>query len=115
MRSFLVPVIVAAALATPALANDRTGYQSIATGDLGSAEATLVAERRIFPDRPELMLNLAAVYGRTGRVDAARALYVEVLARPAVSMLMPSGAATSSHAVAERGLARVVPAVLATR
>ncbi|MDP1026750.1 tetratricopeptide repeat protein [Sphingomonas sp. KR1UV-12] len=114
MRSFLIPVILAG-LASPAFAGDRTGYQAIATGDLRAAEATLNAERRIFPDRPELMLNLAAVYGRTGRVEAARALYTAVLERPDVSMLMPSGEAASSHALATRGLGQSASAVLATR
>ncbi len=114
MRSFIVPVILAA-VAAPAMAGDRTGYRAIASGDLRSAEATLIAERRIFPDRPELMLNLAAVYGRTGRQDSARALYAEVLARPAVSMLMPSGEALSSHDLAQRGLATTASAVVATR
>ena len=114
MRGFLISLIVAG-LAAPAVASDRTGYQSIASGDLRAAEATLNAERRIFPDRPELMLNLAAVYGRTGRVDAARQMYAEVMTRPAVSMLTPSGAAVSSHDLAQRGMARISPAVLATR
>jgi hypothetical protein len=55
------------------------------------------------------------VYGRTGRVDAARQMYAEVMTRPAVSMLTPSGAAVSSHDLAQRGMARISPAVLATR
>lgn len=114
MRTFIVPVLVAL-LATPALASDRVGYTQIASGDLAQAEATLVAERRIYPRRPELMLNLAAVYQRTGRDAAARDLYREVLERPAVVMDMPSGMIVSSHDVASRGLTRLVPAVFATR
>ena len=114
MRSFLVPVMIAT-LATPALAGDRTGYQAIAKGDLRTAEATLAAERRIFPKRPELLLNLAAVYGRTGRPEAARALYDQVLTQPDASMLMPSGASASSHDLAERGMGQLNATMMATR
>ena len=93
------------ALAAPVHAKDRTGYHAIAVGDLARAERTLVAERRIFPDRPELMLNLAAVYLRTGRVAEANALYSKVLARPATEMDLPSGRAATSHQVATVALA----------
>ena len=101
-------------LATPVLAADRTGYQAIAAGDFVTAAKRIEAERRIFPDRPELMLNLAAAYTRIGRSAEARALYDTVLERPAVAMDMPSGAVVSSHDVAARGLARL-PMRVATR
>lgn len=96
-----------AALATPALAQDRTGYQAIAAGDYASAAKQIEAERRIFPDRPELMLNLAALYGRAGRTVEARALYGAVMERPKVAMDMPDGTVRSSHDVAARGLAKL--------
>lgn len=102
-------------LATPAMARDRTGYQAIAAGDLAGAERTIVAERRIFPQRPELMLNLAVVYERTGRVAEARAMYRSVLASAPVAMEMPSGASVSSHLVATAGLAKIGGDTLATR
>ena len=98
-------VAVAALLvAAPAIAGERTAVQAIQQGDLRGAERTLVAERRIFPERATLMLNLAVVYARTARPDAARVLYDDVLARPAVPMDMPSGAVVSSHQVAQLGL-----------
>jgi Tfp pilus assembly protein PilF len=102
-------------LATPALARDRTGYQAIAAGDYASAEKTLVAERRIFPGRPELMINLATVYARTGRVSEAASLYRAALASDSVEMAMPDGDVNSSHAVAQRGLDSLAPITLATR
>lgn len=114
MRASLA-VLAVLTLVAPCYAGIRTGYSAIAAGDLQRAETTLTAERRIFPDRPELMLNLAAIYGRTDRADAARALYNEVLAKPEVSMLMPAGAVESSHDVAQRGIARLEPSVVATR
>jgi len=96
----------------PAVANERSGYQAIAARDWTGAERVLLSELRIHPGRPELMLNLAAVYARTGRAAQARQLYAAVLDRPAVAMDMPSGDVRSSHAVAEQALARV-PATLA--
>lgn len=114
MRMMVAAVLVGAALATPAVAADRTGYQAIAAGDFVAAAKRIEAERRIFPDRPELMLNLAAAYTRTGRMADARALYRNVLERPAVAMDMPNGAVLSSHDVATRGLARMTT-MLATR
>jgi len=94
------------ALAASASTTDRTGYTAIAAGDLAMAEQRIVAERKVFPQRPELMLNLASVYHRTGRDSEARALYAAVLERPAVAMDLPSGAVVSSHELASRALAR---------
>jgi thioredoxin-like negative regulator of GroEL len=108
MIRHLVPaaaVLASVALAAPIHAKDRTGYQAIAAGDLAKAERTLVAERRIFPDRAELMLNLAAIYLRTGRIAEANALYSKVLARPATMMDLPSGRGATSHQVATTALA----------
>lgn len=96
-----------AALAGPALAQERTGYQAIAAGDYPAAVKQIEAERRIFPERPELMLNLAALYGRAGRASEARALYSAVMQRPRVAMDMPDGTVLSSHDVAARGMAKL--------
>ena len=114
MRVIVAAMLAGACLTTPALAADRTGYQAIAAGDFSAAVTRIEAERRIFPDRPELMLNLAAAYTRIGRSAEARALYDTVLECPAVAMDMPSGAVVSSHDVAARGLARL-PMRVATR
>ncbi|GAA0660768.1 Flp pilus assembly protein TadD [Sphingomonas insulae] len=114
MRLIVATMLAGACLTTPALAQDRTGYQAIAAGDYVQAAKRIEAERRIFPDRPELMLNLAAAYARTGRTGEARALYSDVLQRPVVAMDMPDGAVISSHDVATRGLSRLTT-TLATR
>lgn len=112
---FLVAAAVGLAGATSASAGERTGYASIVSGDLSGAERMLTAERRIFPDRPELMLNLAAVYQQTGRPIAAASLYRDILALPAVPMDLPSGTTRSSHTIAQDALARLAPTTLATR
>lgn len=106
---------VAISLATPALARDRTGYQAIAAGNYQAAEKTLLAERRIFPSRPELMINLATVYARTGRVSEAASLYRAAAATDPVEMAMPDGGVASSRDVAQRGLDSLAPVTLAVR
>ncbi len=114
MRVIVATMLAGACLTTPALAADRTGYQAIAAGDFAAAAKRIEAERRIFPERPELMLNLAVAYAQTGRIADARTLYSEVLQRPVVAMDMPNGAVVSSHDVATRGLSRLTT-TLATR
>ena len=116
MRKTVLFVLATLGAATPALAVpsatvDRTGYMAIAAGDLSTAEHRIVAERKIFPQRPELMLNLASVYHRTGRESEARALYAAVLERPVVAMDLPSGAVVSSHDLASRALAKQSPQI----
>ena len=117
-RSAAMAVSVALGVtAVPALAGntDRMGYQAIAAGNLAAAERTITAERRIFPHQPELALNLATVYGRTGRADAARNLYREVLALEPVDLVLADGASYSSHAIARAGLARLSAETIASR
>lgn len=113
MRAIAIAMLAGAGLITPAAAQ-RTGYQAIVAGDFATATRQIEAERRIFPQRPELMLNLAVAYARMGRTADARALYADVLRRPVVAMDMPNGAVLSSHDVAARGLSRLTTA-LATR
>ena len=108
MRAHLVLAAAGAALiaaAAPVHAKDRTGYQAISAGDFERAEKRLEAERRIYPNRPELLLNLAHVYRHTGRTAQARALYARVLAQQPVEMDLPSGEMATSHQLASLGLA----------
>lgn len=115
MRTFVTMSAVAAIamLTTPAMAKDRVGYQAIAAGSLGQAEQTLAAERAIYPQRPELMLNLAAVYAKTGRMAQARALYGDVLEQQPIAMDLPDGSVETSHALAQRGLMRLTSTMAA--
>jgi len=109
MRWIVAVAIGATALAGTAVAQDRNGYHAITAGEWQVAEQRLQHERRIYPDRPELMLNLAAIYGRTGRIAEARALYASVLDRRSVMMDMPDGVVRSSHDLAGRALNRLSP------
>jgi Flp pilus assembly protein TadD len=96
-----------AAVATPALAQDRLGYARISAGDWAGAERALLTERQRDPTAPEAMINLAAVYHFTGRAAEARALYRAVLAQPDLLLDRPDGATVSSHALAAAQLARL--------
>lgn len=100
-------LVLAAMIASPALAADRIGYEAIAAGDLSRAERALSAERAIFPRRPEVLLNLAAIYARTNRAAQARALYDDVLTAAPVALDVADGYTLSSHDVAQRGLSRL--------
>jgi hypothetical protein len=111
----LIAGIVAAGAGSAAFASDRTGYTAITHGDFSTAEKNLVAERRIFPARPELMLNLAAVYRNTGRQQEARELYQAVLQRPDMLMDVTTERTASSHMLATAGLARISTRQMSSR
>jgi len=108
MRGKVMLSTMAATLACAgATAQERTGYQQIAAGDFAGARSALEAESRTYPRRPDLMLNLAAVDVRSGRLTEARDLYRSVLARPDTGMDLPNGAVASSHDLARTGLLRL--------
>lgn len=103
MRTMLF-VALAAGLAAPSVARDRTGFLAISAGDYQKAEERLIVERRIFPRRPELMINLATVYARTDRLAEAATLYRAALDTAPVEMVLPDGSTASSRTIAQRGL-----------
>ncbi|MCW3838036.1 tetratricopeptide repeat protein [Sphingomonas canadensis] len=112
MRIALLGLALAAPLALGALpaqaqSNEGTGSAAIARGDLAAAERELTAELRIHPGRPELLLNLAAVYSRTGREAQARSLYLRVLSQDDVLMDLSADRTAGSHAIAQTGLQRL--------
>ncbi len=105
---FILAAVPLAALVQPAAAQDRAlATTQIVSGDYATAEKALGAELRIYPNRPELLLNLAAVYAKTGRAAQARALYSQVLAQDDVLMDLPAARVAGSHAVARTGLSRL--------
>ncbi len=109
MRVVLASIVLAAPLAlTPAaqaqVRADPYAKVAIQNGDYVTAEHQLLAERKIFPAKPEVLLNLAAVYSKTGRNGEARAIYDRVLALDPVAMDVADGEVAPSHLVAHRGL-----------
>lgn len=100
-------LLVAAALAGAfggAGFQDEMGATPLIRGDFTAAEAAINRERRLFPNSPDLLLNLATVYRQTNRADQARALYAQVLAQPD-EMLMSGPMEMSAHALARKALA----------
>ena len=114
MRTMMLAIAVSVCASCPTAASERTGFQAIRAGDWQAAERVLLAQRDRFADRPELVLNLAAIYVATGRKAEALSLYRQVQAQPEVAMDMADGRVIGSHAVAARGIDRIAPAV-ATR
>lgn len=106
MRVILMAAIAAALPLAAASAQDQVAYQAIARADYASAETALVAQLAAGSREPGVLLNLAAVYQRTGRMEAATELYRAVRAEPNVQMALPNGQPSWSHDVASRGMTR---------
>ena len=109
MRNAMAMIVVSA-LATVGPAGAQTvgfnGADEIARGDFARAEHVIDKSRKILPEYPEMMLNLALVYRHTARNEQARDLYLEVLRRPDQELgVLADGKTARSHAVATAGLA----------
>ena len=109
MRIALASIVLAAPLALVPAAHaqvraDPYAQVAIQSGDYQLAEHKLLAEQRIYPAKPEVLLNLAAVYSKTGRHAEARELYHRVLTLDPVAMDVADGQVAASHLVAGRGL-----------
>jgi thioredoxin-like negative regulator of GroEL len=111
MRNALWCSLVATPLlvAAPAHAQsfETAASASIKSGTYSEAERILTRELHQHPDRPEFLLNLAAVYVYTGRATQARTLYQRVLAQKEVAMDLVSDASAGSHEIARAGLRRI--------
>lgn len=106
----LAAAAMALTIALPAAAQNtavRSAHDAFAQGDYVRAERVLAAERRVFPNSPEVLINLAAVYARTGRVQQAASLYRRVLAREDVLLDLNADRTASAHMIAQTGLSRV--------
>lgn len=110
-----LPMIAVATCPSAQARENGAATTLITQGAYGEAEAQLMRELRIYPERPELLLNLAAVYARTGRVDDARSLYTRVLSQDEVLMDLASQRTVGSHRVAQVGLDRLTPVQFTAR
>ena len=110
MRFAVISILAAAPLfaALPATAQVRSvAADEIAQGAYADAEAKLQTELRVYPTRPELLLNLAAVYARTGRAIEARRIYTQVLKSDDVLMDLTGERTAGSHLIAQNGLRKL--------
>ena len=96
-----------------ASADAYNGAGKIVRGDYAAAERDLRGQQALYPDRVDLLLNLAAVYTATGRDVEARRNYRRVASQPDQEVVLSSGGSTGSHALAARGLARSATLVAA--
>ena len=108
MRNIRV-ILAAAALVAGGMASAQTigfnGADELARGDYAGAELAIAKTRALFPEYPELMLNLAVVYRHTGRPAEARQLYQQVLRAPDEDMtIRADGTTATAHRVATAGL-----------
>lgn len=120
MRAAIASIVLAAPLALiPAAHAEKLdgpyAHATIQRGDYAAAERKLLAEARVFPNKPEVLLNLAAIYTKTGRVSEARALYNRVLALQPVAMDVVDGQVAPSHLIAARGIRQIEVAQMAAR
>jgi Tfp pilus assembly protein PilF len=109
MRGLAWGVFGAAFVASAAAAQTQEqtyGFNAIQRHDLTAAEARLVAQRTAEPNEPSVLINLAHVYSKTGRVEQAEALYRQVLASDKVMLATANRDGAWSHDLAQRGLAR---------
>ena len=94
---------------------DHNGAPELVRGDYIGAERVLTAARLVAPRDADLLLNQALLYQRSGRADAARDLYRQVLTQPDDQMLLAGGRWHSAHALARAGLRAGGGTVIATR
>ena len=119
MRTIYCTLIAGAMMsahgAALAQADQNNGFTEIAAGRFDAAEQVIVQERKMFRHDPDLMLNLAFVYARTGRTAQARALYAEVLQLPDEAMSRAGQRDAGSHAIATAGLSALEAVRLSAR
>ncbi len=108
MKTQLILASAALAFAVPAAASpagvvDPYGARSIANGRYDSVEQRLTEALRKGDNRPEILLNLAAIRMQEGDRGNAEAFYRLVLAQPNVDMATLNGSAWS-HDIARQAL-----------
>lgn len=79
-------------------------YEQIAQGRLTAAEQTLAARNVRDARDPGRLINLAVVYGRTGRIDEARSAFAAAAAAPEEMLIAADGRDISSRDLAREGM-----------
>lgn len=120
MRQWVRGLLLMGLMAVGGAASAQTmsswnGAAEITRGDYAAAERAIQAQQRLFPRDVDLMLNLAIVYRRTGRVSDARALYLKVLAGPDEPLDMIGDRPRSAHTIAGAALRQMTGQQLTAR
>jgi Tfp pilus assembly protein PilF len=115
--------ILAAALAAPVAASERTereigyartalGFEALMRADFTTAESQLEATRGIRANDPARLLNLAHVHWQTGRIASARAMYESVRDhRRHFAVELADGSIRDSREVARMALERMTETI----
>lgn len=85
-------------------AADHNGAPELARGDYAKAERVLAASLKVAPNDTDLLLNQALLLQRTGRSEAARAVFRQVLAQGDEAVTLRNGGSQSAHVLARAGL-----------
>ena len=107
VKTLTAAAAAALAVLTPqiSLAADDLGTGAIMNQDWETAEAQILEGLQNNPDDVFRLLNLAAVYGQTGREEEAAAIYRRILESDDERLAaLPSGRGQPVKEVAERGL-----------
>jgi thioredoxin-like negative regulator of GroEL len=108
MRTLVLLATLPLAFALPVQAQDTSASaELISAGAYSKAETRLQSQLRANPESPEVMINLAALYAKTGRISEARVLYRQILAQDDVLMDLSETRTAGSHAIAQTGLRRI--------
>ena len=107
LSKIVLAVAITAGAAGAGSTHAFNGAAPIARGDYAAAEREIVAQRGLFPNDTDLMLNLATVYLRTGRPEAARRVYQAVLAQPDEEVVLRDATSVRTHALASAALGRL--------
>ncbi len=96
---------------TPASAEEPVGrvglalaYEQIAKGHLTAAEQMLTPRNVRDARDPGRLINLAVVYGRTGRIEQARNAFAAAAAAPEEMLIAADGRDISSRDLAHEGM-----------
>lgn len=79
-------------------------HEQIAQGRLTAAEHALAARNTRDARDPGRLINLAVVYGRTGRIDEARNAFAAAAAAPEEVLIAADGREISSRDLAREGM-----------
>lgn len=102
-------LLVPAAMAQGAHAQEGSyAAHAIASGQLGEAERILQPISLADANDPARLINLATVYARTGRYDAARTALDRVRTLPDEQLDLENGRSYSSHMLAAAMLGRLM-------
>jgi Flp pilus assembly protein TadD len=103
----LVAIAASPVMAEVGYSEGALAVSALERGNVAQAERVLAPVSLADAHDPARLINLAAVYARTGRVTEARAALLKVSRVADTMLVMSDGAERSSRAIARDALAKV--------